>query len=360
MQKKISANLAILLANSIFAIGNVVSAICLSGMNPVLFALIREGISGPLLCVIARCKEGSAAPQKAHICSFMLTGFCLFLNNLCFIVGIKLAGATAAGIWQPAQPLFITVIAILWGFETAAVLKFVGIFIAIGGCLFVLLVNVEVDSGNSMVLGNIVLFSQAVFCSLMYVSQKPLLVHYTPLTVLGYAYLIATLMMTITASIVNQSDYCLKKLCPDCRDGGWHVPGQAWPGIAYFVLIVSAAAYFLVAWGNQYVDASVLGIYTVVQPVVTVIVSSIVITLSSAPHWQLKGLGISDLGAIGIVVGLLIVIYDNWRQTQLQAQELLLPTDTHNDIMGDEEDSPISDDKMHTTEDTIDRNGSMS
>lgn len=316
----VCANLAIFLANSLFAIGNVVSAICLSGMNPVLFALIREAIAGPLLCGIALAKDPDMRPRMEDKWRFFFTGFCLFLNNLCFIVGVKLASATDAGIWQPAQPLFIAIIAILWGYESATWLKFIGIFIAIGGSLVVVLVGAESGEGSSEILGNVFLFIQAVFCSLFYVSQKPLLERYTPLVTLGYSYLVATCLMTITAVVVNETGYLLDKLCPDC-DGGWYIPAHGWPGIAYYVFVVSVAAYFLCSWGNQHIDASVLGIYTVVQPVVTVLISSLVIALSSQPHWGLKGLAASDLGAIGIIIGLAIVVYDNWSRSSHKLEE---------------------------------------
>ena len=35
--------------------------------------------------------------------------------------------------------------------------------------------------------------------------------------------------------------------------------------------------------------------------------------MSSAPHWNLKGLSEADIGAVAIVIGLVIVLYDNRR-----------------------------------------------
>ena len=47
------ANGALALANVIFGVGNIVGQIGISSINPVFFALIREVIAGPLLCVRA-------------------------------------------------------------------------------------------------------------------------------------------------------------------------------------------------------------------------------------------------------------------------------------------------------------------
>lgn len=100
------------------------------------------------------------------------------------------------------------------------------------------------------------------------------------------------------------------------------------------------AGYLLVAWGNAYVDASLLGIYSVVQPVVTVLVASIVIALSAPPHWDLKGLSISDLGAIGVVLGLVMVVYDNRVNARNQAMR---------GDLGSEVDSTIDEEKLLAT-----------
>lgn len=102
------ASLAIFFANCLFAVGNVVSTITLKGINPILFALIREAVAGPLLVAVARWQYPDVVVKRKDCWRFALTGVSLWANNLCYIVGVKLAGATAAGIWQPAQPVFIT------------------------------------------------------------------------------------------------------------------------------------------------------------------------------------------------------------------------------------------------------------
>lgn len=129
--------------------------------------------------------------------------------------------------------------------------------------------------------------------------------------------------MAVTALAMNNIDSVLHFVCDDC-DGGWHIPGAAWGGVAYFVFAVSVLAYFLMCWGNQHVDPSLLGIYTVIQPVATVMVASLVIALSNSPHWGLKGLKLADLGAIGVVSGLCIVVYDNMQTRHSKAEEALL------------------------------------
>ena len=77
----------------------------------------------------------------------------------------------------------------------------------------------------------------------------------------------------------------------------------------------------LQTWGNKSIDASVIGIYTVVQPIVAVIASTFIIAVSSAPHWDLKGLSEADSGAVAIVIGLVIVLYDNRRSHNTEQKD---------------------------------------
>ena len=101
-----------------------------------------------------------------------------------------------------------------------------------------------------------------------------------------------------------------------CDGDGWSVPAEALLAVGYWVFFVSIGSYFLLTWGNQHVDASVAGLYNTVQPLAAVVASMAVIALTPPPHRGLEGPGVQDLGAIGIFVGLLMLI----RDSQLQAQ----------------------------------------
>eukprot|EP00940_MAST-03C_sp_MAST-3C-sp2_P002929 g2929.t1 len=229
-------------------------------------------------------------------------------------LSLKLAGETSASMWQPAQPLFITLMAICIGIESPTVLKFIGIFIAAGGCMFVSLWDPKADGGTNELAGNTLFFVQSLCCATFYVSEKPLLQKYDPVATVGVAYIIATFFMAATAVVVNNVHSALHFFCEDCGDSGWTIPTDAWWAIAYWIFGGSIAGYLLNTWGNKRVDASIVGIYAVIQPVVTVACASIVIALSSAPHWGLDGLSFADIGAIGIILGLLIVVCDNIRR----------------------------------------------
>ena len=291
----------------------------LSGTNPIVFALIREATAGPLLLMLAyaleRKKSFESISMRQDMLPFFISGLCLYGSNLTYILGLKFSNSTTASVWQPAQPLFITCMAIYFKLEKPTILKFMGIAVAAAGCLFVSLWNSESkdDDAKNELLGNVLFFLQGLCCAGFWVGQKPLLKKFPPITVIGVSDIIACVLMTCTALLINNTSVLLDFICEDCGSFGWVVNKSSWWAIAYWIFGGSILAYLLQTWGNKSIDASVIGIYTVVQPIVAVIASTFIIALSSAPHWDLRGLSEADIGAVAIVIGLSIVLYDNRR-----------------------------------------------
>eukprot|EP01062_Namystynia_karyoxenos_P073337 TRINITY_DN70139_c0_g1_i1.p2 TRINITY_DN70139_c0_g1~~TRINITY_DN70139_c0_g1_i1.p2 ORF type:complete len:411 (+),score=105.91 TRINITY_DN70139_c0_g1_i1:142-1374(+) len=324
------AVLALTVANAIFGVGNVVSKVGLQGTNPVVFALIREAVAGPLLCaaaaIVSRRQGASAMPQSADAWRFLLCALGLFTTNLCYIIGVKLAGATTAGIWQPAQPVLICVAASALGYERLTAKKVVGIAIAVLGCLCVVAAPEVLHDGGSgsaagsgsssatvdRLAGNLLFAVQVSGAGGFYVAQKPLLPRYPPIVVLGWSYVIASLAMLCVALVFNDASHrLLDFVCDDCDGHGWRLPAGALGAVAYWIFMGSIAAYWLNTWGNQHVDVSLVGAFTVVQPVATIASSQVLIAASAEPHWGLDALRWSDSAAVIIVVGLGLVLCDS-------------------------------------------------
>ena len=125
---------SLIITQCIFGGGSVVGKLGVSSFNPVLFALIREGCAGPILCAIAWYRD-RMLPKKGDLWLFALAGACLFSNQLGFIVGAKLSSAVIGSAWQPTQPIFSATIAICLGWERNSVLKFIGILVGLLGAV---------------------------------------------------------------------------------------------------------------------------------------------------------------------------------------------------------------------------------
>eukprot|EP00750_Incisomonas_marina_P028649 INCI6802.3.p1 GENE.INCI6802.3~~INCI6802.3.p1 ORF type:complete len:364 (-),score=42.30 INCI6802.3:70-1161(-) len=340
------ANGAMVLTQTIFGVGNVVAFIYLDG-NPIVFALIREAIAGPLLLGLAfivpiltrscSCKDASTnnenenphgrsgtavkalteaavecdregvrdpsqlqghavggvdaelqrQSQQKPACAFfvkwyILCGLFLFGCNFCYIVGLKLAGALSAGIWQPSQPIITGAAGLILGIERFYWLKFFGIIIAVSGCAFHVLwpeltspANATNSSGgdvsdNLVLLGNACLFLNCFSISMFYVFQKKLLKFHSPILVLGISYAVATVFMCAAALLCNNIPVMLAIVCPDCQNqSAWEIPASDMVGILYWVIAGSIGGYFFFSWANQYIEASLVAAYTALQPVTT-------------------------------------------------------------------------------------------
>lgn len=240
----------------------------------------------------------------------------MFGSNACFIVGVKLAGGTAGAIWQSAQPIFISLMAVAVGYEKCTAQTAFGAVVASGGCIFVSTYGTTSASraaASSALIGHCLFFVQLLCISTFWVSQKALLRQFPPLVTLAYAYAVATVLMSVTASAFTLDHTLLNITCSDCEGTGWDVPPDAWLAILYYVFFVSVLAYFLNTWGNKRVHAAIVGIYGSIQPLVAIAASEAIILLSDPPHYGLRGVSWADMGVIAILGGLWLVVSDTKR-----------------------------------------------
>lgn len=173
-------HVALAVANAIFGVGNIVSKLGLHHVNPLMFALIREVISGPLLLLLSLIArrwqpDDRTAPELIHLRQFIIIGISLFGSNACYIVGVKLGGATCSAVWQSAQPVFITLFAVLVRYESCTLCKAAGIAVACGGCAFVTLYRSQgagqAATNRDLLIGNGLFLLQMVCISIFYVGQ---------------------------------------------------------------------------------------------------------------------------------------------------------------------------------------------
>lgn len=240
------SHVALLLANVIFGTGHVVSKVGLANVNPVVFALVREVISCPLLAVLSCISESGERPDEKLTESLtsrikllryrlLFTGAALYGSNFGYIVGVKLSGPTTGAVWQSAQPVFMTLMAVALRLEKCSMLKALGIALAFVGCIVVSVEDAFADQHSvlELVLGNILLFLQIISISCFYVSQKPLLKKFRPVALLSTSYLVASVLMAISVVVYN-NNVLLQLLCSDCTGQAWELPASSLLAIGYW------------------------------------------------------------------------------------------------------------------------------
>jgi len=253
---------------------------------------------------------------------FALAGFCLFCNQIGFIVGVKLSTAVMGSAWQPSQPIFTACIAIAMSWERATLLKINGIFVAFCGAAFMVLTSEKsfgkfaVSKGDHEFAGNVLFFINCLGTALYVIFSRGLLVKYPSITVTAWSYIFASVFMCIAASVINVVPGGLSFVCPPDEGSNepscdaWSVPNNAATilPLLYWILFNSVLAYLLMTWGNQYAEpSSVLG-YSALQPLTSALLT--VIIRSCGYKGELSSPGFNLLGGIVIVLGLYMLIAD--------------------------------------------------
>lgn len=275
---------ALVLTQTIFGAGSIVAAFGLPSFNPLLFAAIREGLAGPLL-LLAAWSSGAlrGVSLVRHTSLFLLLGACIFGNQACYIVGIKLAGGVAGAMWQPSQPIWTMCLAIVLKRETASRRRAAGITYAFIGCLGMIAFSSQQtpSSGRrvaSATAGHLFFVLNCVSSSLYVLISKTAVAKFPSIVVTALSYCCATpmtVMIAIAATALRPNF-----ACSDCEDP-WAVPLSALPALVYWVVFQSVAAYFLMTWAGKYAPATVVSAYTVLQPVTATLLSVLLVALGS-------------------------------------------------------------------------------
>lgn len=383
---------ALILAQVFFGLGAVVGALGLPATHPLVFALAREFWAGLALLTLSVYylhyqhqqqrqkhqdpannhhhqdkKESTtfaASPSallyatsawRIHAKYFALLGFVVFGNQAGFIVGIKLAGAVTASVWQPCQPIFTAGICMAAGWEPVQAKRLAGIAVAFCGCVAMVLLkhktnNLAINDTKSVsqqepnneatihnaagyLLGNALLFTNCLCTSLFVILSKRMLSLYPSLLVTAWSYNFATIYMAAAVLVASTMPTVQTLLCPDCIQGHadrsvWSIPTGALPALVYYVLFASVGSYGLLTWANQYATGTLVMSFTVLQPLTASLVTTALLvfgiavscsTTSSSHTADTAAVSSSSLcldypsmgtlcGMVGVLVGLVLII----------------------------------------------------
>jgi len=284
----IAVNSALVFAQVAFGAYHVIGKEALHYIDAIIFAFYREIIAGPCLVLIALVVEKAKPDIAKDWWRFLLLGTTgVYLNQLLFIEGLALTSATQAAIMQPCIPVFTTALTLILRLEKFSVLKVIGILFAAGGA--VVMVGVEnISVKSSQTRGMLCLVGNTLAMSVYYIFQKPVLKKYPPISVTGWAYIIGSVEMGITALIISHKHV-----------SSYGINHHVVIPLAYSIIFATVLTYMMLTWANKHAPASVVAAYSSLQPLTAAFLSYIF--LHQEPKTN------EYIGASAIIVGLGVV-----------------------------------------------------
>ncbi len=186
-------------------------------------------------------------------------------------------------------PIVVLVISIVIGIERFSLNKIIGLLLGLGGAIGVILTSNHGGAhSNTAFLGNVMVLGCAIISAIYMVWFKSLLKRYSPATVMRW-------MFCVSAIVV--APFGMKSLLATNFTA---MPPHILIATAYVMIIPTYIPNLLLNYALKYVQPTVSGTYTYLQPIVATVVS--VALHLDTPRWE------TMLFAVGIFIGVGIVI----------------------------------------------------
>jgi len=305
----------------LFGGGSFVSKFGIRGASPLLFELVREAVVGPFFLIVCRALNGRSLPEIGDVPRVATIGLFFAMAQACFFMGLKHENPTVGSTWQAALPIFTTLLAVWLGQEKTSCMRAAGVALASGGAMWMTVSALFTAKGSAIgggknwldrIDGHALFFGQCIFNSLQIVMGKPIASKYGGIGLSAWMFMGGTFFMLAFVLIVRSSWGLSEFVCEDpdvnilrsCAEAILQIPSSMiWP-LVYEVVLCSFLAWWQLSWALQHAPASVVSVYSVVQPCTTCILSLMAVGLKGKT-WA-ETYGITVPGVHNILGGLLI------------------------------------------------------
>lgn len=292
-----------------------------SRLNPLVFGLCREACAAPILLLIGilwrrdHDSLGSLWPTRGHFFCGFIPGLFIFLDQMCSLCGLAVADSSSAAAWQPSQVAFTAMMSVALRTERCTYHMLVGVLLTLGGGVILALLDPDGHAGDQFGGSSQSKWGQLFFCgnclasSCTVVALRWVLTHTnaSATIVTAQCYFAAASCMVVASLVVNSNPQTAKLFCPSCDERHlWHIPLESIYSIAYSVIFQTVLAYNLQSWAARHEVASTVSLYSALQPVVSVILSTGLLLAGINPNHALVWPGWNLLGAPFILCGLLV------------------------------------------------------
>ena len=191
------------------------------GWEPLAYGTIRYFAAISLFWIFTYRRERSFRIERRDVRLVLLAALFIFLNQVCFVYGVKLANASTVALLLGATPVFIGVITVTLGLERLAASFWIGAAVTFAGVGLV--ASAATGGLGSSLGGDLIAICTAATWAAYTVSIAPLMRRYSP-------YRISALVLAV--GWVPLALIAIPQLGSESFSFGWKV----WLGFAYAVV----------------------------------------------------------------------------------------------------------------------------
>ena len=193
------------------------------GWLPLAYGTIRYFVAIALFWIFTYRREHSFRIKRPHLKYVLLAALFIFLNQVCFVYGVKLANASTVALLLGATPVFIGLISVVLGLETLSSAFWIGAVMTFAG---VALIAAAATGGlGSSLGGDLIAIATAFTWAAYTVSIRPLMRSYSPYRISAVVLAIGWVPLAVVALGSGQ-------LADQSFSFGWKV----WLGFGYAVI----------------------------------------------------------------------------------------------------------------------------
>src|SRR5690242_3868062 len=147
------------------------------GWRPLAYGTIRYFVAISLFWIFTYVRERSFWIARADVKLVLLAALMIFLNQLCFVYGVKLAHASTVALLLGTTPIFIGLISLALGLEQLPYPFWIGAAVTFGGVALIAVANGSVGSSLK---GTLIAIATAFTWACYTISIAPLMRRYSP------------------------------------------------------------------------------------------------------------------------------------------------------------------------------------
>lgn len=253
-------------------------------IDPISLVICRFVLAGSVFLGLLAVMPGKALPPRTLVPRLLWLGFLAGpMNQGLFFYGLARSRPAHAALLYALTPLFVYVLTALRGAERPRPRALLGIAVAFGGVV-VLLLGRGLKEATGPLFGDLFILAAVLAWALLTVEGKKLIAEHGSLRVTSWS------MVAATAEIVPFGLVFLNVAAVK------NASSTALVAIAYLALLTSVISYLLWYYGLSKTDASKVAVFANLQPVATAVAAWV--ALGDPMTWEIFVGGALVLGGV--------------------------------------------------------------